>query len=224
MLLFSRLDLQLHFFPSPHIYLKLAEIYMQQSFSLTCAGSSTKSDIVFLVDTSKGVTQTDLNLQREFVKYLGQQLGVSPGKSQAAVLSYGDRPRLIGGFYAHLRGKHFEEVVDSVTPTGGKRNIEEALIQAKNMLNMARPTVPYVVFLIAYGKQALDLNSSRLRDAAQGILDMGARLYVIGVGVDGSEPQFQTLVTRPADFFQIPSSQDLRSHVLTITYNVGSGG
>ncbi|KAK2561274.1 Collagen alpha-6(VI) chain [Acropora cervicornis] len=186
-------------------------------------GSSTKSDIVFLVDTSKGVTQTDLNLQREFVKYLGQQLGVSPGKSHAAVLSYSDRPRLIGGFYAHLRGKHFEEVVDSVTQTGGKRNIEEALIQAKNMLNMARPTVPYVVFLIAYGKQALDLNSSRLRGAAQGILDMGARLYVIGVGVDGSEPQFQTLVTRSADFFQIPSSQDLRSHVLTITYNVGSG-
>lgn len=180
--------------------------------------------MVFLVDTSKGVTQTDLSLQREFVKFLGQQLGVAPGKSHAAVLSYSDRPRLIGGFYAHLRGKRFEEVVDSVTQTGGKRNIEEALKQAKRMLNMARPTVPYVVFLIAYGKQATDFNPSRLRDAAQGILDMGARLYVIGVGVDGSDAQFQTLVTRPADFFQIPSSKDFRSHVLAITYNIGFGG
>ena len=189
-------------------------------------GSSSPSDIVFLVDTSEGVNQNDVRQQKEFIKLVAQRLGVSPGTSHAAVLSYSDRTRLIGGFYAYLRGEGFDEVVDSVTvtQTGGKRDLEEALKQAKRKLSLARPKVPRIVFLITYGKQAQDFDSPRLGEAAKGLLDMGASLYVIAVGVNGSDPQLQSLVKRPTDFFHVQTSEDLLSYVTTLTYYVGSGG
>ena len=139
------------------------------------------------------------------------------------MLSYSESPQLIGGFYSHLRGKTFEEVVDLVSLTGGKRNIEEALKQTRRILNMARPGVPYVVFLITYGQQAPDFGSPRLQEAAQSLWDMGADIYVIGVGVDESDPQLQPVVKKPGDFFEIPTSDDLRSYVQLIAFYAAYG-
>ena len=139
------------------------------------------------------------------------------------MLGYSDEPRLSGGFYSHLRGESFQEVADSVTLSGGKRNIQEALRQAKTMLNMARPTVPRVVFLITYGQQAPDFGSPRLQETAQSLRDMGADLYVIGVGVDENDPQLQKVVKRPDEFFKIPTSSDLQSYAQLIAYYAASG-
>ena len=175
-------------------------------------------DIVFLLDTSNGVTQRDLRQQKEFVKLMAQRFGISPTSSHAAVLSYGDSTRLIGGLYDHLKGKRFNDSVDSVSLVGGKRNIQEALRQTQNQLASARPTVPYVIFLITYGQQAPELGSQRLREMVKNVRDTGAVLYLIGVGVDDNDPQLRPIVERPADFFEIPSSAGLRSYVPTIAY------
>lgn len=153
---------------------------------------------------------------------MAQQFGVAPTSSHAAVLSYSDRPRLIGGFYHHLRGKRFEDIVDSVTLTEGRRNIEEALRQTRSLLTSARPTVPYVVFLITYGQQAGELGSKRLQEMTQSLRDIGAVLYIIGVGVDDNDPQLQQVVESPSQFFEIPSSGDFKSYVPSIAYYVVS--
>ena len=200
----------------------LSDILITFLSSLFAVGSPSPSDIVFLFDTSNGVTQSDLRQQKEFVKLLAKHLGVSPSHSHAAVLSYSDRPRLKGGFYANLRGTSFEEIVDSVTLTGGKRNIEEALKQTRRMHSLARPTVPYVVFLITFGQQAPDFGSAGLQESAKNLRDMGANLYVIGIGVDVSKPQLQQIVKRPSDVFEIPTSDDFQSYVQPIAYYVAS--
>ena len=177
-------------------------------------------DIVFLLDTSNGVTQNDLKQQKEFTKLIGKLFGVAPSYSHAAVLGYSDRPRLLGGFYDHLMGKSFDDIVDSVTLTGGRRNIEEALKQTQRLLTSARPTVPYVVFLITYGQQARELGSQRLAEMAQSVRDAGASLYVIGVGVDDNDPQLKPVVRSLGDFFEISSSSGLSSNVPSIGYYV----
>lgn len=153
---------------------------------------------------------------------MAQQFGVGPTSSHAAVLSYSDRPRLIGGFYDHLMGRSFDDIVDSVTLTGGRRNIQEVLKQTQRLLTSARPTVPYVVFLITYGQQASELGSQRLTEMVQSVRDVGGTLYLIGVGVDDNNPQLQSVVQRPGDFFKIPSSSDLNSYVPSIAYHVVS--
>ena len=88
---------------------------------------------------------------------------------------------------------------------------------------MARPSVPYIVFLITYGRQAPDFGSPRLQEAAQGLWDMGADIYVIGVGVDESDPQLQSAVKKPSDFFEIPTSNNLRSSVRLIAFYAAHG-
>ena len=110
-----------------------------------------------------------------------------------------------------------------MTLTGGKRNIEEALKQTRRILNMARPSVPYIVFLITYGRQAPDFGSPRLQEAARSLWDTGADIYVIGVGVDESDPQLQSAVKKPIDFFEIPTSDDLRSNVRLIAFYAAYG-
>lgn len=177
---------------------------------------------MFLLDTSNGVTQSDLRQQKDFAKLMAQQFGVAPSSSHAAVLSYSDKPRLIGGFFDYLMGKSFEDIVDSVTLTGGRRNIQEALQRTQRLLTSARPNVPYVVFLMTYGQQARELGSHRLREMAQSVRDMRAVLYIIGVGVDDNDPQLQPVVERRGDFFEIPSSGDLNSYVQPIAYYVVS--
>lgn len=179
-------------------------------------------DIVFLLDTSNGVNQSDLRQQKDFVKLVAKQIGVAPNSSHAAVFSYSDKPILIGGFFDYLVGKSFEDIVDSVTLTGGKRNIQEALQSTQRLLTSARPDVPRVVFLITYGQQARELGSQRLREMAKSVREMRAVLYIIGVGVDDNDPQLQPVVERQSDFFEIPSSDDLNSYVQPIAYYVVS--
>ena len=175
-------------------------------------------DIVFLLDTSNGVTQSDLRQQKEFAKLVAKQFGVAPSFSHAAVFSYSDKPILISGFFDYRMGKNFEDIVDSVTLTGGRRNIQEALQRTQSLLTSARPDVPRVVFLITYGQQARELGSQRLREIAKSVKDMRAVLYIIGVGVDENDPQLQQVVERRSDFFEIPSSGDLNSYVQPIAY------
>ena len=179
-------------------------------------------DIVFLFDTSNGVSQSDLRQQKEFAKLVAKQFGVAPNSSHAAVVSYSDKPILIGGFFYYLLGKSFEDIVDSVTLTGGRRNIQEALQQTQTLLTSARLDVPRVVFLITYGQQSRELGSQRLREMAKSFRDMGAVLYIIGVGVDDTDPQLQPIVERQGDFFEIPSSSDLNSYVQPVAYYVVS--
>ena len=177
-------------------------------------------DIVFLLDTSNGVTQSDLRQQKDFAKRMAKQFGVAPNSSHAAVISYSDKPILIGRFLDYLLGQSFEDIVDSVALTGGRRNIQEALQQTQRMLTSARPDVPRVVFLITYGQQARELGSQRLREMAKSVRDMRAVLYIIGVGVDDNDPQLLPIVEKRSDFFEISTSSNLNSYVQPIAYYV----
>ena len=182
-------------------------------------GDSPPMDIVFLLDTSNRVTQSDLAKQKEFVKLMAQRFDVSPTASHAAVLSYGDRTILIGGLYDYVRGKRFEDNVDSVTLIRGKRNIQEALRQATNHLaSFGRENVSHVVFLITYGRQSPELGSQRLQEMVQNVRDTNVILYVVGVGIDADDPQLGLIVERPTDLFEIPRSGDLKLNVPSIVY------
>ena len=179
-------------------------------------------DIVFLLDTSNGVSQSDLRQQKDFAKLMAKQFGVARNSSHAAVISYSDKPILIGGFFDYLMGKSFEDIVDSVTLTGGRRNIQEALQETQRLLTSARPDVSRVVFLITYGQQSPELGSQRLRELAKSVRDMRAVLYIIGVGFDDTDSQLQPVVERQGDFFEIPSSGNLNSYVQPVAYYVVS--
>lgn len=179
-------------------------------------------DIVFLLDTSDGVTQSDLRQQKDFAKRMAKQFGVAPSSSHAAVISYSDKPILIGGFHDYLKGQSFDDIVDSVALTGGRRNIQEALQQTQRMLTNARPDVPRVVVLVTYGQQVRELGSQRLREMAKSVRDTSAVLYITGVGVDDNDPQLQPIVERRSDLFEIPTSGDLNSYVQPIAYYVMS--
>ena len=189
-------------------------------------GDSPSMDIVFILDTSNSVTQRDLEKQKEFVKLMAQRFDVSPFASHAAVLSYGDKTILIGGLYDHVRGKRFEDNVDSVTLIGGKRNIQEALKEATNHLAIfGRQNASNVVFLITYGRQSPELGSQRLQEIVQNVRDTNAILYVIGVGVDADDQQLGLIVESTTDFFEIPRSGDLKLNVPSIvSYTVSRAG
>ena len=183
---------------------------------------STPSDIVFLIDTSREVRHSDLAKQKEFVKRMAKYFGVAPANSHAAVMAYSDTTRLIAGFSHYTRGENFNDVVDSVSLTGGRRKIDQALERAGDTLTEARPSVPKIIVLLTQGRQAHEFGFPRLQVASRRLRDFGANLYVMGVGVKHYDTQLGPVVVKPGDFFGILSSSDLPSYAPSVAYYIAS--
>lgn len=162
----------------------------------------TETDVVFVMDSSSEVTQSNYRYEKEAVKSMARSLKVPSGRSRASVITYGSIPSRVVKFDSYRSFSSLENAIDRAPRIGGRRRIDLALEDAGKLLSEAR-SVRRNVILFTSGKA--DSSSRDLYEAAKRIFDENAELFIIAIG---SRPNFRELtaaVKRPEDVFNVSS-------------------
>ena len=161
-----------------------------------------EADIVFLMDGSSFVTQSNLIDEKDFVKSLARFLNVSPGTSRAALVLYGTFSITEMRFNDSRSWRDFSDGVDLAQAVGGLRRMDIALKEATNLLADKRRGVPHVVVLVTTGEQSSSEGDIPLDDALEPLENLGVQTFVVAIGHD---PATSTNILRVPSFKALPS-------------------
>lgn len=78
-----------------------------------------KIDLLFVVDSSDSVGQTNFVKSKEFVKAFSRTLMIAPDKINVALMTFGDTPEVNIGFAEHTNTHEFLRAVDDTAYVGG---------------------------------------------------------------------------------------------------------
>ena len=161
-----------------------------------------EADIVFLMDGSSFVTQSNLIDEKDFVKSLAKFLNVSPGTSRVALVLYGTFSITEMRFNDSRSWRDFSDGVDLAQAVGGLRRMDIALKEATNLLADKRRGVPHVVVLVTTGEQSSSEGDIPLDDALEPLENLGVHTFVVAIGHD---PDTSTNILRVPSFKALPS-------------------
>lgn len=113
------------------------------------------ADILFMVDSSSGVSPYDYDKEKELVKGLIKAFNSHPASSRTAFITYGNRPRVVYDLDNDTSEEALLEAIDAAQRMGGGRRTDRALDEAVRLMNISRRFVPRIVLLITAGSQIL---------------------------------------------------------------------
>lgn len=182
------------------------------------------ADIVFVVDSSRGVRDANLDKEKDFVKNIAQSLNLAPGKSRMSVILYSSYARLPIGLGDHTSIEKFKEDVEKLPLIGNSRRIDRALDAAVTLLKDAGKDRSKVVILLTAGKQDSGVGDE-LTKAAASLHNVGAKTFVVAIGQEPDVQELRPIVTNNADLFTVSSFARLeprtRPIVKHIAENIG---
>ena len=185
-----------------------------------------ETDVVFIVDSSSRVPQRSFSAEKEFVKSVSRLLNVYPGKSRAAVVSYGSTASRVLDFGSPSRTRtDFERRVDAVPSIGGERRIDKGLEKAADVLSSGRPNVTKVALLITSGRQLTSVDRSELERIRKRLRDVGGKVFVLSIGNETSTQELLSYVDRKEDIIRMDRFEVLEPGALpTASQIMGNSG
>ena len=178
------------------------------------------ADIVFVLDSSSGVPVTDYKKQKDFVKLLSRDLDVSPGRSNAGLVVFGNMATEVLSFDSNRSLSNFEKAVDNSPYLNGNRRIDRALDETVKIMTKARPSSTKVVILLTGGNQSSDSGIQSPGEAALPLLKSGAYIYVVAIGRETNITQLRPVVQEWSHIFRMASYDDLRRRETSLAYVV----
>ena len=179
-----------------------------------------KADVVFLVDSSFSVSRPNFQLEKDFVKSMGDTLNVEPGKSRGSVVSFATTPRRHFGFNDYSTKSQFERLVDSTPYLGQYRRMDKAIEEAGRVLKQARDGVPKVVVLLTAGRDVR--GGEVLKEAVKPLQRDGVKVFIVAIGDQPDIPALTGAVEQPEDVFRVPGFKQLPDHGVPAGNHVAS--
>ena len=168
------------------------------------------ADIVFLVDTSVGVSSEQFDLQKQFLRRMTRYFLISPLGPRAAFATYGSSAYTVIGFSGYSSDADFSLKINSARFLGGRRRIDKALDHAAKMFRDTGRVGLRIVILLTAGNYYTGPGASSVSSAMMPLRSLDAHLYVIGIGSQFTPLMFKQMVREPAkDIFQLPSFNEL---------------
>lgn len=164
------------------------------------------------MDSSRDVSFTDFYLEKNFVRFLGRYLRISPKHSRAGLVSYGEKPSVITNLGAYNTTGEFYGSLERADSIGGIRRLDRVLDTAAAMFSSARPAVPKVLILFTAGDQIDGSEAGAIDAALQRLESIGVKLYVISVG----KRDARVKVVKPSDMFEVRSYRNLPTVVFPL--------
>ena len=174
------------------------------------------ADIIFLVDTSVGVSSEQFDLQKQFVRRMARYFLISPLGPRAAFATYGSSAYTVIDFSGYSSDAEFSLKINSARFLGGTRRIDQALDHAAKMFQETGRVGLRIVILLTAGNYYTGAGASSVSSAIMPLRSLDAHLYVIGIGSQFTPRMFKQMVREPKDIFQVPSFNDLTSRQFLI--------
>lgn len=158
-----------------------------------------KSDVLFLVDSSQTVSKENFQRELDFVKAVIRALNISPGKSRASVVSFGNSPAPPSiRFDDSTDVGYLLRRVDSVPYLGGPKQLGKALLFAARVFPMNRPDSHKILVVVTDGEQTLGRD---LTEAVRLLHELGVILYVIGAGENADMNELGKITSQHENLF-----------------------
>ena len=77
------------------------------------------ADVIFIMDSSVDVSRADYEKEKDFIESLAGYLRLSPGRTRAAVLTYGYTTTLVAEYDSYEILQTFNSAVDGASYIGG---------------------------------------------------------------------------------------------------------
>ena len=173
-----------------------------------------KTDVVFLVDSSRGVGEDDYRREKEFIKSLASHFNLHPSGARGTVVIYGNQPSAVVGF----DDLQFIEKVDAAPLLGTPRRTDRALELAKRVFSTSKPGNRKILVLVTAGQQVT--GSRPLREFAEPLRKLGTQRFVVVLGNKPDDRTLLPLVDRFQDIIRVPSSDRLSSQSQVISKQI----
>ena len=178
------------------------------------------ADIIFLIDSSFGVSADNFNKEKEFIKYLSAALNLAPKGSRVGIVTYASYSRLIRLGILQTP-ESLGNVLDGLTRISGLRRMDRALEKASVAFDNNRPLAKKIVVLITAGRQSR--GGKPLAQAVRPLRTIGAETFVVAIGSDINEPELTPIVKRKQDITVVPRFDQLTSKVNSVADYIISG-
>jgi hypothetical protein len=175
---------------------------------------------VFLADSSTTVSKEDYKKEKTVVKRMARYFNVSPGKSRAAFITYGNRNLRATGFNDYSNIQEFDSRVEQAPSMGGRRRIDRALEAAVTELRQSRPISRKIVVLLTSGRETPESDTKSMIDVSEPLRRLGVSTYVMAIGRNPNGQELRPVVDKPEDIFFIPDFDSLPSKITPVTNEI----
>ena len=143
---------------------------------------------MFLIDSSRGVTEDVYKKEKEFVNTLVGHFNINTRGPRATAVIYGNTASTISSFVEPgLKGR-----VISAPLLNTPRRMDKALEHAADILKSSVGNRKVVILLTA-GRQSA---GKPVGDAVQQLRNVGAQIYVVAIGRDPNSGELARIVQR----------------------------
>lgn len=197
---------------------------MTREYLLISAGPLTDiiADIIFILDSSNDVTRDEYNKEKSFIKEFARYLNVAPGKSRAAVITYGQSADVLFKYGGYDSLTIFDVVINRASYIGGTQRMDLALDDAGRLLSEAKRCIPRWVILLTAGRHPSDPRVNSLLEASKPVRDQSDKVYVVAIGNKPDPKELKDIVKDPKDIFSVGSFQSLKSQARVIATTVAN--
>ena len=157
------------------------------------------SEVVFLIDGSKGVSEKLFKRQKNFVKKLATHFNVSSTGPYGSVATYDTHAYLVAGFVQ----PDFVKRVDDATAFGRPRRMDRALEQSYLQLSRSGRNGRKMVVLLTAGRDDPASDALPIGEAVKPLRNIGAQTFIIAIGEDHDIRGLEAAADKREDVIQI---------------------
>ncbi|XP_048579525.1 collagen alpha-3(VI) chain isoform X4 [Nematostella vectensis] len=154
------------------------------------------ADVLFLIDSSRGLSQKEFSQEKRLVSNLAMSFHVSPAFTQVGAATYSDSAKLRIPLFNHSGAVSFNADVAGIPFQGGSKNVQSALELALNTLTGGRP-VPKIAIMLTKGDNLAIPGSRRPYAILRALQEKGINLFIIAVGDTSDSRGLASFVKSP---------------------------
>lgn len=149
-----------------------------------------------MVEGSKNISPKQFDEFKKFIKSAVDKFRISESANRVAVIEYSDDPTIAITLADYTNSDRLKEAVDRIQPSRGEDVATDKALRfvASDVYTSERGSrvgVPKVVLVLTGSKST---GSVTLKNAAQSLVDRGAKVYVVHVG-KSENPELKNVTT-----------------------------
>ena len=151
--------------------------------------------MLFLLDSSSVVPQSQYQRELDFLKQIVELFTISPHYVRAGIIPFGDRAELSIPLGHHSNNEAINRSIDSLPYMGGTKRMDRALTLANLTFSQARSLVPKILLIITSGGDEA-VPGADLSSPVRALREQGVTIFVIAIGVSLDYLKLNQIVPR----------------------------